>query len=607
MMRMRKFLLVFATIIIVAPSFLVSAASTNSTSGEKGSEQKGEISSKDEVVYANLSATGERQEMYVVNVLEIEKAGEVIDYGEYTTLKNLTDVSPIEQSDSVVSLTAPEGTFYYQGSLADVALPWDISISYLLDGEEIAPEALAGKDGHVEIHIATTENENVDSVFFENYLLQISLALNLDLYSNIQAPDGMLANAGKNKQVTFTVMPEQEATFVLEADVIDFELEGINITAVPSSMSIDAPNIDEMTGDIQTLADAIQEVNDGVGELNDGVSDLNNGVGSLRNGSTEYKQGMSTVAASSSELVNASTNIKQALESMNQSLSEGSPNMNVDELQQLQEGLVQLSAGLHETSKGLVVLNENYATAYGELNKAMQAIPDYTITEEDIQQLYASGANEAVLNQLIETYTAARTAKGTYSAVKEGFDAVTVTLEQVHGALSEMATNVDTMAEGLSTSFEQMNIADSLAPLQEGISSLASNYQAFHSGLVDYTGGVGKLSSSYGQMHTGIVDLSQGTGELENGVSQLHDGTEELYEATSDLPEQMKEEIDQMLAEYDKSDFEPVSFVSPKNENVDSVQFILKTESIKKEEAEETAQAEEEPKGFWAKLMDLFK
>ncbi|WP_319830085.1 coiled-coil domain-containing protein [Bacillus solitudinis] len=606
-MRMRKFLLVFATMIIVAPSFLVSAAFPEGTSTEKVSEQKGEISSKDEVVYANLSATGDRQEMYVVNMLEIEKAGEVTDYGEYTTLKNLTDVSPIKQSDSVVSFAAPEGTFYYQGNLPDVALPWGISVSYLLDGEEIDPKALAGKDGHVQIRIATTANENVDSVFFENYLLQISLALNLDLYRNIQAPDGMLANAGKNKQVTFTVMPEQEATFVLEADVIDFELEGINITAVPSSMSIDAPNIDEMTGDIQTLTDAIEEVNDGVGELNDGVSELNNGVGSLRNGSKEYKQGMTTVATSSSELVNASTNIKQALETMNKSLGESLPDMNVDELKQLQEGLVQLSAGLNETSKNLVLLNQNYATAYGELNKAMQAIPDYTITEEEIQQLYVSGANEAVLDQLIESYTAARMAKGTYSAVKEGFDAVTVTLEQVDGALSEMAKNVDAMAEGLSTAFEQMNVADSLAPLQEGIRSVASNYQAFHSGLVDYTGGVGQLSSSYGEMHNGIVNLSQGTGELENGVNQLHDGTEELYEAASDLPDQMKEEVDQMLAEYDKSDFEPVSFVSPKNENINSVQFVVKTESIKKEEAEETTQTEEEPKGFWAKLIDLFK
>ena len=65
----------------------------------------------------------------------------------------------------------------------------------------------------------------------------------------------------------------------------------------------------------------------------------------------------------------------------------------------------------------------------------------------------------------------------------------------------------------------------------------------------------------------------------------MHRGTSELARSTRNLPDQMQSEIDQMVSEYDRSDFDPVSFVSPKNKRVDSVQFILKTESIKKEEA----------------------
>ncbi len=43
-----------------------------------------------------------------------------------------------------------------------------------------------------------------------------------------------------------------------------------------------------------------------------------------------------------------------------------------------------------------------------------------------------------------------------------------------------------------------------------------------------------------------------------------------------------------MIAEYDKSHFEAVSFVSTKNEKVNSVQFVIKTESIKKEDKKQT-------------------
>ncbi|MEC5425801.1 hypothetical protein QGM71_20255 [Virgibacillus sp. C22-A2] len=48
------------------------------------------------------------------------------------------------------------------------------------------------------------------------------------LSENIQDEDGMVANAGKNKQVTITVMPEKEEELVVEVDVVeDFELDGI--------------------------------------------------------------------------------------------------------------------------------------------------------------------------------------------------------------------------------------------------------------------------------------------------------------------------------------------------------------------------------------------
>ncbi len=122
-----------------------------------------------------------------------------------------------------------------------------------------------------------------------------------------------------------------------------------------------------------------------------------------------------------------------------------------------------------------------------------------------------------------------------------------------------------------------------------------------------YTGGVGQLSKSYQKMHQGILKLSGGTGDLDNGVAELHNGTRELYESTSDLPEQMKEEVDRMISEYDKSDFEAFSFVSDQNKNVNLVQFVIKTESIIKEEPKTKEVEEKEAKGFWEKLIDLFK
>lgn len=598
MRKMKKILFVLVALILVLPSFLVVASANNSNTKDVTADTYGEISSKDEVVYATLSATGKRQEMYVVNTFDIAKSGEITDFGTYDQIKNLTDLTEIEQKGDKVQFTAREGKFYYQGNMKVAALPWNINVTYYLDGKVTSPENLAGKDGRVKIHIETSANEKANPVFFENYLLQISMTFDAEITSNIKAVDGTIANAGKNKQVTFTVMPEQEEAFVVEADVVDFEFDGIDITGIPSTMSIDEPDIDDMNGDMKTLTNAIAEINDGVAELKKGVSELNNGVAELKDGSLQYKNGMSEMDKASIDLVNGSKEIDQALRTMSSSLGD-IEEMDLSELEQLTNGLSQMSTGLRETAKGLSTLNSNYTDAYHAFDGAMTAI---NITEEEIQRLYKNGVDQRIVEQL----TAALTAKQTYNQVKQAFAAVDGTLDTVNGSLTEMANHLDTMEQELSTSIGEMDFSNGFSQLQKGLESLSSNYQTFHSGLQKYTEGVSQLSRSYEDLHNGIGELANGTEELENGVGELHDGTTELHESTSDLPEQMTEEIDEMIAEYDKSDFEAVSFVSDKNENVNSVQFVLKTESIKHEEEEITGEPVEEEKGFWARLKELF-
>ena len=51
---------------------------------------------------------------------------------------------------------------------------------------------------------------------------------------------------------------------------------------------------------------------------------------------------------------------------------------------------------------------------------------------------------------------------------------------------------------------------------------------------------------------------------------------------------------------------EPVSFVSEKNTNVESVQFVMQTDAIEVEETDEAAAAQEEKLSFWQKLLRLF-
>ncbi|MGM0837325.1 MAG: YhgE/Pip domain-containing protein [Bacillota bacterium] len=570
-------------------------------------ETTGSVTSKDEVVYATLKANGELGPIYVVNTLDVARAGEILDFGKYESVKNLTDLTELSQVQESVTLDAStEGKFFYQGNLPEgTELPWDVTVTYLLNGKKVEPADLAGKSGKLEIQIETSENEDTGSVFYENYLLQVSLLLP-NTYQDIEAAAGMIANAGKNKQITFTVMPGQEEKMTVAATVKDFEFDGVQIAAVPSTLPIDTTGTEGMTEDMGQLRDAIKQLNDGVADLEDGVSQLHDGAGQLGDGSAQYKNGMNQLNDSSDELVNASGSIKDALKKIKAGLSGDAAGVDLSELAELPAGLTQLAEGLTETANGMAALKENYAKAYDALDGAIKEIPAQQLSEEEIAALYASGANSETVDKLVAAFSASQKVKGTYDQTGQAFAAVEPSLNQVEEAVKGMSGTLSSIASELSASLKETDLSG-LAELQKGIAALSSNYAAFHSGLVSYTGGVSELSSSYGKLHTGLVELSEGTGELENGVGELQNGTAELYEETKDLPAQMQAEIDEMIREYDKSDFKPVSFVSPNNEKVSSVQFVIKTESIKMDE-QQTKQAEpEKKKGFWTLLKELFK
>ncbi|WP_010531339.1 hypothetical protein [Lentibacillus jeotgali] len=644
-MRLKKLMILLMSAVLVFGSTPLAALAEDNGGDKPDAENtSGKYSAKDEAIYGNLDAGGALQDMYVVNTFHVTEPGAIVDHGNYTDVRNLSNLNEIEQTgDNKVRFQAEGEEFYYQGDLDNRPLPWNIDITYLLDGEEVAPDELAGKSGSLEIQIATSANENVDPVFFKNYLLQISLTLDPTKADDIQAPDGTKATSGKNTQLSFTVMPEKEEEFVVSANVTDFEMDPIDISAAPYSMSIEDPDLGGMKSNMQSLSDAISEINQGVGDLNSGISDLSSGASDLSSGSSDYLSGINELDQSSGQLVNGSASIRDALNQVNEAVQGGVPDApDLSELEALPGGIRDLASRLRESADGLDKLKENYNNANGSLKDAINSIPDYQIDQETINaikdQLREQGGNganqdqtkeqsenganqgqtkeqsensakqEKVLDQLFETYQAAQNAKGTYQEVKKAFGSVEGTLSDVSSGIREMADKAESTASKVEKGLQSMDQMGALKDLQNGLSSLASEYQSFHSGLVEYTDGVSSLASSYEDLDAGIQELANGTSSLNSGASELKNGTEELQDKTNDLPGDMQSEVDKMMDEYDASDFEPQSFVSDKNKKVDVVQFVLQTESIEVEEPETTEDtSNEEEKGFWGRLMDLFR
>ena len=78
-----------------------------------------------------------------------------------------------------------------------------------MDGKEYSWNEIAGMSGQLKMTMKITENKN-----YEGQFLMLCTGLCYAGYGpvqNIDAPDATIANVGKNKQLTYTILPGKGA------------------------------------------------------------------------------------------------------------------------------------------------------------------------------------------------------------------------------------------------------------------------------------------------------------------------------------------------------------------------------------------------------------
>ncbi|MDD6050434.1 MAG: hypothetical protein PUC00_04060 [Clostridiales bacterium] len=281
---------------------------------------------KEEVVYINLLSDGTVKEINVVNIFDLDETGQIVDYGDYASVRNMTTTDAIGYENGVVTIGAGAGKLYYEGRLNATAMPWRIAIGYFLDGEELPAQALAGRSGDLEIRLSIRKNLDCPLSFFEGYGLQVTLVLDTKHARNIVAEGATLANVGSKKQITYTLLPNSEKDIVVKAHVDAFEMEGIAINGIRMNLDI---NVDAtaLQGRVGEIIAAVKAVDEGAGSLRDGVGtihsasmslntaagELNTSAGALRDGAATLESSLTTLSSQSAELTTAARAAYEAL------------------------------------------------------------------------------------------------------------------------------------------------------------------------------------------------------------------------------------------------------------------------------------------------------
>ena len=109
------------------------------------------------------------------------------------------------------------------------------------------------------------------------------------------------------------------------------------------------------------------------------------------------------------------------------------------------------------------------------------------------------------------------------------------------------------------------------------------NYNQILDGVSSLASGSKELLNGTRNPSSKNITIFDGITELCDGAKQLNNGTNELNSETEKMDEQLENQIDEILSSIQGDETEVQSFVSEKNQNIDNVQFVIKTKAIEQE------------------------
>lgn len=612
-----------------APIILAEGESTHDTASSK-------INKKEEVVYVNLNAGGAAESIDVVNILDIAAAGTLTDYGSYSSVRNMTTKDAITASGDEVKISAGKAEkLYYEGRLANTESPWNVKITYTLNGREVKPEDLGGVSGNLKISLKITKNPAYSGPdFYNNYALQGSVQFDTNKVKNLVAEGATIANVGEKKQLTYIALPGDGADYTITAEVSDFEYDGFSINAIPLNLSVEIDDT-ELLSKVDALKDAISKLDDGAGTLSDGIKTLKNGVDTLAEKLKLLNSNSKTLKTGSNDFYAALKQVQSALDQTS-ALKDGAEKLAAASLK-LQTSISQLAAGAEKLDSSFSYDNydqlvsastlsaknaEAVKTLTAKVSELETKIETYQTQAEQLKQLaeYEKTAAGAVSKETQEKQALVSSALTEYQTLKASFESLIELLsgnnQSIAGTKQYIETvdgSIRTLSDGLkqlNSGYDEFNEnlqtflsgAIELTKLKSAIDQMVTSYKSLASGTSEYTDGVVKIVAGYDSLVDGVVKLA-------SGGTELKDGTSEFRSETANLDTQITDKIDDVLSSI-QGEANIGSFVSSKNTNVSAVQFVIKTAKISAPVSATETPATGEPaqeKTFWDRLLDLFR
>ncbi len=541
---------------------------------------------KSETVYAVLSNDGAYTGATVVNCFYTD--GEIVDYGEYASVENLSGPdAPVIDGDKITwpaGLGGKDG-FYYQGE-TQKALPVSFEIAYSLNGRTARPEEITGRTGELKIDITMRNNTGTGETdeltgreIMTPFAVQISFSLDGAMYTVRDIPEtASVVKAGSGYTVAYSAFPLPESTFSLMLFGTNMALEPISIVAIPKAL----PGLDTFGDyiDIDALTSGADDMLAGAEDMKSGANELLNGLKEMKNAAKQTQSGLKSLASGASSLENGAdalyTNIK-ALETSADSFYAGMSAF-ASSFASFDTGMGTLEANAAATAKTISDLSALAAGVDGGMGQMCAGLEGLAASNKTLAENAAA---------LAASDPAAAPLAAGLNAQQDAIMNMTSSAGSLKSSSAQLGAGLVQFSAGFTGDF-----AAGVSQLRAASASLYASCLQLLDGAYGIKSACGKLRGAAGTLSGGADDVAEGASEaaaqapqLIEALDRLIDGMWRLKDGISDLDEDglrpLKDDFDGMQAYLNALSEKAESYRSfMDGRNNASVQFILKTKGF---------------------------
>jgi putative membrane protein len=383
--------------------------------------------SKDETVYVLAGADGTVQKIIVSDWIKNAMAADSLeDKTELSDIENIKgDESFTLGGDNSCVWDAQGNDIYYQGNI-EKELPVQMSVCYTLDGQAIAPEALAGQSGHVTIRF-DYQNMQHEEVLLDGktekiyvpFTMLTGMLLDTEVFRNVTISNGKLINDGDRIAVVGIAFPGLQEDLAISkekldipdyveisADVENFEM-GMTMTLATTELfgAIDSDKLDlhELSDAMAELTDAMDQLMDGSSQLYDGLctlleksGDLVSGINKLAEGTAQLKAGAESLDSGAAQFQAGAAQLSSGLNTLNANSS----SLNGGARQVFSSLLSMANTQLSEAGLSVPALTiDNYASV---LDGVIASLDDTAVYQAALEQVTATvNANRGMIEEKV--------------------------------------------------------------------------------------------------------------------------------------------------------------------------------------------------------------